>query len=460
MAPTNTKNKGRSQCSMKNNLNKKIDKIKSYKIFSDDEIQELLELKSTEILKIFKWKECAKCAGIDVKISDYMNNPDWNTITSMYDFNYYKLKYSSYDYHKIYNISKSKMIRKRGSMYDPENIAKKKNISIEEAILLSERRKDSTKITKENLIKKYGPEIGIIKYQDFVNKSMSTINNYKKRYGNGWKERWDYFLSTRDSSSLSACISKYGDDGERIFAERVIKFKKSSDINYYMEKYGDDEGPKIFEKINSMKAEGAIRSWSFEEFKKKNQNNSSEEELMEIFNLKLKKRSTKTIEYFLQKGFSLDDSKELRLNSIEKLYRSSEKNSPVSKESIRLFSALQSELNRVCKFGTKKKELSLRYDDRLYFFDFFDEKTNTIIEYNGSIFHAPEKLSISEREMWKSKYGLGWHDVNRKDNQKLDAARSAGYNIMVVWDYEVRSKTKLKEKIKELVNTLGRTNES
>jgi G:T-mismatch repair DNA endonuclease (very short patch repair protein) len=62
--------------------------------------------------------------------------------------------------------------------------------------------------------------------------------------------------------------------------------------------------------------------------------------------------------------------------------------------------------------------------------------------------------------MWKSKYGLSWHDVNRKDNQKLDAARSAGYHIMVVWDYEVRSKTKLKEKIKELVNTLGRTNES
>jgi len=30
----------------------------------------------------------------------------------------------------------------------------------------------------------------------------------------------------------------------------------------------------------------------------------------------------------------------------------------------------------------------------------------------------------------------------------------------VVWDYEVRSKTKLKEKIKELVNILGISDES
>jgi hypothetical protein len=64
VAPTNTKNKGRSHCSMKNNSNKKIDKIKSYKIFSDDEIQELLELKSTEILKIFK------CSKVDFLLMD------------------------------------------------------------------------------------------------------------------------------------------------------------------------------------------------------------------------------------------------------------------------------------------------------------------------------------------------------------------------------------------------------
>jgi G:T-mismatch repair DNA endonuclease (very short patch repair protein) len=91
---------------------------------------------------------------------------------------------------------------------------------------------------------------------------------------------------------------------------------------------------------------------------------------------------------------------------------------------------------------------------------FFDIKSNTIIEYNGSIYHAPEILSETERANWKNKYGLSWNEVYNKDKQKIEAAKSAGYNIVVVWDYEIRSKTKLKEKIKELVNILGRSDES
>jgi len=441
---------------VKSKIKDKIREIKSYDIFSDDEIEKIIDFKSTEILKIFKWKNCAKNAGINVDICDYMDHPDWNRINTTYDINFYKIRYSKYDYNKIYNFSKLEMIKKRGSMYDPENIAKKKNISIEDAMIISEDRKNSTKITKENLIKKYGEEIGSKKYQNFVSKSMSTIDNYKIRYGDSWKERWDYFLSTRDSSSLEFFKLKYGDDGERIFAEKVLEFKKSSDIKYYKEKYGEFDGIRIYDEINSKKAAGSIKSWSFEEFKKKNkEKNLSEEELGKMFNLKIKARSSKTTEYFLQKGFSLDEAKELRLKSIEALYRSSEKNSPVSKESIRVFSALQASLKRACRFGKKKDELSIKVGDKIYFFDFFDEKTNTIIEYNGSIFHAPEKLSASERCMWRSKYGLTWDEVNKKDTEKLNVARSAGYNTFVIWDYEVRSKTKLKEKINEIANILG-----
>lgn len=433
----------------------KKEKIKSYDTFSDNEIEKIVNLKLTEIIKIYKWKKCARDAGVEVDIDDYMNHPDWNKINSTYDINFYKIRYSKYDYNKIHSFSKLKMVKKRGSMYDPENIAKRKNISIDDAIIISQNRKKATKITKENLINKYGEEIGSEKYKNFLDKSKSTIDNYKKRYGDAWRDKWNYFLSTRDSSSLEYFKIKYGEDGERLFEKKVLEFKKSSNIEYYKEKYGESEGIKIYNEINLKKAEGSLRSWSFEEFKKNNkEKNISNEELKKIFNLKMKKRNSRTIEYFLQKGFSLDEAKELRLKSIETLYRGSGKGSSVSKESIRFFSALEGELNRKCRFGSKKDELSINVNDKIYFFDFFDKETNTIIEYNGSVFHAPDRLSESERNNWKSKYGLTWDEVSKKDFEKINAAKSAGYNIFIVWDYEVRSNTKLKEKINNIASIL------
>ena len=321
---------------------------------------------------------------------------------------------------------------------------------------ISKERKKRTSITRENLIEKYGLENGEKRYQDFVNKSMSTIDNYKKRYGDLWSERWSYFLATRDSSSLKACVAKYGEDGERIFAERVLEFKKSSDIKFYIGKYGEEDGVKKFEELNQKKAFGAIKSWSFEEFlKNQKESGLSKEEIKDLYLKKIKGRSSKTIEYFLQKVFSLEESKELRVKALESLYRNSGKNNPVSKESINFFSQLQKALNRTCIFGSKKNEISLRNSEKLYFFDFFDAKSKTIIEYNGSVYHAPEILSEVERVNWKSKHGLNWNDVHNKDMQKIEAAKSAGYNVIVVWDYEVKTKTRIKEKIKELINTLG-----
>jgi hypothetical protein len=446
---------------MNKRISDKIKKLESYDIFSKDDIENLISKNSVEIQRILAWKMLAKNAGIIVQISDYNNNEDWNKINSLYDYEFYKIRYSKYDYQKIYENSVKEINKKRGSIYDPENIARRKNISLEEAIKISKDRKEKTKITRSNLINKYGTKIGEEKYQEFINKSMSTIDNYKKRYGDLWRERWDYFLATRDSSSLSACIAKYGEDGERIFAERVLEFKKSSDIKYYTEKYGEEEGCRKFEEINQRKADGAIKSWSFEEFSKKHKEDGlKEEEIRELFLKKIKSRSSKTIEYFLQKGFSLEEAKELRIKSLESLYRNSEKNNPVSKESINFFSQLQKTLKRPCIFGSKKNELLIKSSDKLYFFDFFDPKSNTIIEYNGSIYHAPEILSEVERANWKNKYGISWIDIYNKDKQKIEAAKSAGYNIIVVWDYEVRSKTKLKEKIKELANILGISNES
>jgi len=441
---------------MKLNFDKKRKEIEAYDIFCTNDIDKILTFKSTEISKILKWASCAKNAGQIVKLQDYRNNKRWDEIKATLDFEYYKIRYSTYDYEKIYNVSKENFLKKRGSMYDPENIAIKNGISLEDAKKISDARKEKTKITKENLIKKYGADEGERRFSEFVEKSKTTKENYKKRYGAEWEGRWKYFLKTRDSSSLEFYKSKYGDDGEKIFLQQIAKFKKSSDLNYYKEKYGDDEGERIYNSIIEKKSVASARSWSFDHFVEKNKDKySNAEEMREAFEFKSKSRNSKTIEYFLAKGFSIDEAKILRLQSIETMYRSNNKNSPVSKESILFFSELERALGRKCEFGAKSTELSIRFKNRLYFYDFFDEKTNTIIEYNGSAYHAPERLTEEEKINWKNKYGLSWNEVNEKDARKLNSAKEMGYNIIVVWDYEVKSKMRRKEKIKEIINILG-----
>ena len=111
---------------MNNRLSYKKKKIESYNIFSESEVDILVMLSSVEIQKIFSWKILAQKAGVTVHLSDFKNNKDWNKINSLYDFNFYKIRYSKYDYNKIYEYSLKEMNKKRGSIYDPENIAKRK----------------------------------------------------------------------------------------------------------------------------------------------------------------------------------------------------------------------------------------------------------------------------------------------------------------------------------------------
>jgi hypothetical protein len=445
---------------MKLDLPKKKAELESLDLFDNDEISKILKFKAPEISRIVKWALCAKNAGIKVRLEHFKDNDKWNLINSTLDIEYYKIRYSKYDYDKIYLKSKSDFIAKRGSMYDPANLAKKNGISFLDAEAIVKSRKEKTKITKENLIKKYGEEEGSARFDLFVDRSKSTIDNYKKRYGDEWETRWNYFINTRDSSSLSYFIKKYGDDGEKLFEKKVLEFKKSSDIKYYIEKYGESEGHIKYNEICEKKADGAIKSWSLENFLKENGHKyDTHDSALKAFCFKNKKRSSKNIEYFISKGYSLDESKELRLKSIEKSYRNSRQKSPVSKESVIFFSELEKAAKRKCLFGSKDKEFSIKKNDKIYFYDFYDEKTNTIIEYNGSAYHAPELLIGDERAAWKSAYGLDWNAVHLKDLNKKNAAIDSGYNFIVVWDYDVRSKRKRKEKINEIINIIGVNNE-
>ena len=75
-----------------------------------------------------------------------------------------------------------------------------------------------------------------------------------------------------------------------------------------------------------------------------------------------------------------------------------------------------------------------------------------IIEYNGSAYHYHESFGVD----WTPIFGNKEESI-RFDKQKNEFARLSGYNVILVWDFEVNSKNRLHNKIKELVNELSKT---
>mgnify|MGYP003539118722 FL=1 len=107
-------------------------------------------------------------------------------------------------------------------------------------------------------------------------------------------------------------------------------------------------------------------------------------------------------------------------------------------------------------YGSKKKELKLfdHINFKTYFYDCYDICTNTIIEFNGSAFHANPMLSKIEQGDWHTLYGKSYEDSLLQDNIKINFAKSMGYNIIIIWDYEIRGKVRLHNKIMDLITTL------
>lgn len=90
---------------------------------------------------------------------------------------------------------------------------------------------------------------------------------------------------------------------------------------------------------------------------------------------------------------------------------------------------------------------------RSYYYDLYIKTKNRklIIEFNGQKFHADCNLSLEEKEKWKNPFrpDLKWEDSFKYDKRKLEVAKIADYEILVVWDYENREQ--ILKKIKDFI---------
>ena len=140
-----------------------------------------------------------------------------------------------------------------------------------------------------------------------------------------------------------------------------------------------------------------------------------------------------------------------------------ESNSGISLESKNFFVELDAMLDHTLATksvtGYKGPEYWINSGSRFYLVDY--KIDNCIIEYNGSFWHADERM-FSENE-WHSGSKKLVKDIWDYDAEKIDTLQRLGYNIMVIWSKDVTTNkidvlTKCRDFINEYCNPCKTSN--
>jgi hypothetical protein len=122
--------------------------------------------------------------------------------------------------------------------------------------LVDDHLAKKTAITLDNLKKKYGNAIGQIKWDEYRYKQAYTNSFEYKKEKFGWtQEQFKEYNSSR-AITLENMILKYGEDiGLSKWEEYCDKQKFTKSKTYLLEKYGAKEGNKKYIEINRKKSE-------------------------------------------------------------------------------------------------------------------------------------------------------------------------------------------------------------
>jgi len=275
--------------------------------------------------------------------------------------------------------------------------------------------KNKNTFSLEGCIKKYGEQLGKIKWQERLNKKLNTqkenfknkkwnnglsLEEYQKRYGiedgyNRWRKR-----NKRHSYLVSK--QRYIDEfGEEKGLEICRNIKDNSSLKYYVNRYGERLGLERYKEINKKK--GITEKKMIEKYGNEIGKEKYKEWLLIV---------TQTSSKLFNKGYS-----------------------QISQELFwEVYKQLSDELKDKCYFAELNKEYQF----------FVNHKNN----YPNKIIMPDFKCGNSIIE-FDCEY---WHDENL-DNQRDVILKNKGYKILRVSDthYEIDKKYIVK-KCKEFIN--------
>ena len=107
-----------------------------------------------------------------------------------------------------------------------------------------------------------------------------------------------------------------------------------------------------------------------------------------------------------------------------------------SKVSLKWLSHIEKILGYQIQHAGNKGEKNVRINNKLIKFDGYDEKTNTVYEFYGTIYHGDPRLLNSEdiNPINKKTYG----ELYNKTLEREEIIKKAGYNLITMWEKDFK----------------------
>jgi hypothetical protein len=206
----------------------------------------------------------------------------------------------------------------------------------------------------------------------------------------------------------------------------IVKAMQSRGLDYYLAKHGEDIG-------------------------------------LVKFNEMISKRNTVWLEKSADEKLTINKSKGRTFSELIDLYGVEKANeilskrmssfAGVSKESCDFFKALDGclpkEISETSQTAYKGQERWVIYDGKLFFIDYLVK--NTIIEYNGSFWHADPR-SFNEDD-YHSVINKSAKEIWENDNRRIEILKSMGYRVLVIWSLDVADDPQKEiEKCRKFIN--------
>ena len=280
--------------------------------------------------------------------------------------------------------------------------------------------------TLENSIRRFGIELGTIKFYEYCKNQSRDLAYYIKTYG---EIEGQILYSQRYSRKNQYCCKEYWINKGMTEEESIDKLKSifkgrpNFSLDYCNDKYGSIKGYQVW-KARQELWQSTLKA-------------KPQEEIDDI-----NRRKGCTLENFINRYGEVDGT--IKFNNWLKTFQCG-----CSKASRNFFVPIYKKLRKLgvieqgeVYFGIKgSREFKLKYNDGNRFYDFTIPKLNIIVEFNGIVFH-PRENDVS----WKSAFGQSYEIAYNNDRIKEKLAIDNGYDIFYVWEDE-----DLQQKQQELI---------
>lgn len=381
-------------------------------------------------------------------------------------------------------------LKKRAILANPYSLEKylAEGLSLTEAQEKISALKFKTSGSLNRYIEKYGKKEGTERYNTFCKKSANTKETFQQKYGENWEIYWEEYKKSKDCRSdtffkkkygenwkeerdifinawaykLSeeGLIEKHGENGSIIY--KNIQTKKTNSLSNFIRKYGEENGIKKYELANKKRAHANTIEYYVEKYgvdkgielyiKRSSTLGCTLENQISKYGLeegtkrynefREKSKGRCTLDWYITKyGESVGKER------FKEHYKNSASPQTISKSSILFFEKLSNFLDIDLLYGSRSNEKCLtRENGRNFYYDCVDEENQILFEYNGSYYHYHHSFPDS----WMGYNGITPEESNKKDLEKKNLALKSGYKFCEIWDFEIKNKAKLMQKLEQI----------